>query len=140
MADKRINQLPVSSGLTDDGLLVVYQNGVTKSVTGSLIKKFATVGGVYVGKEEPTDDRVLVWITVEDEGDAPVVPDEPTATKLATPTIRLDTDNDSGEDVPDAGTLTPAILGVAVLGRTILGMTDVGGEKLAAPEIELVEV
>lgn len=102
--------------------------------------------GVYVGAEEPTDDSVLVWITV-DEGDVPDdpdepeipdepnVPDDPTATKLAAPTIRLVTDGeDSGGD---AGTLTPAILGVAILGRTILGMTDVGGEKLAAPVIEL---
>ncbi len=120
--------------------------------------------GVYVGAEEPTDDSVLVWITV-DEGDVPDVPDEPeipdepdvpdvpTATKLAAPTIRLVTDGEDSGDVPDAGTLTPAILGVAILGRTILGMTDVGGEKLAtpviqlttgtvltAPEIELVEV
>lgn len=106
--------------------------------------------GIYVGSTEPTDDNVLVWITV-DEGDAPDVPDAPAATKLAAPTIRLVTDGeDSGGD---AGTLTPAILGVAILGRTILGKTDVGGEKLAtpviqlttgtvlaAPEIELVEV
>lgn len=119
--------------------------------------------GVYVGAEEPTDDSVLVWITVDegdvpDEPDEPEIPDEPDVpdvpvklaaptirlvtvsgqpVKLATPTIRLDTGNDSGGDVPDAGTLTPAILGVAILGRTILGMTDVGGKKLAAPVIEL---
>lgn len=93
--------------------------------------------GIYVGSTEPTDDNVLVWITV-DEGDVPDVPDDPTATKLTAPTIRLVTDGeDSGGDVPDAGTLTPAILGVAILGRTILGMTDVGGKKLAAPVIEL---
>lgn len=115
MADKRINQLPVSSGLTEDSLLVVYQNGVTKSVTGSLIKKFATVGGVYVGNEEPTDDRVLVWITDDDEGDETETPDD---------------------GAVDDGTRTPAILGVAVLGRTILGDTSVG-EKLATPVIEL---
>lgn len=91
--------------------------------------------GIYVGSTEPTDDNVMVWITV-DEGDVPDVPDA--AVKLAAPTIRLVTDGeDSGGDVPDSGTLTPAILGVAILGRTILGMTDVGGEKLAAPVIEL---
>jgi len=44
MADKSINQLPVSDGLSDDGLLVVYQNGATKSITGSLVKQFATQG------------------------------------------------------------------------------------------------
>lgn len=44
MADKSINQLPVSSGLSDDGLMVVYQNGATKSITGSLIKAFAQQG------------------------------------------------------------------------------------------------
>lgn len=44
MADKSINQLSVSDGLTDDGLLVVYQNSETKSITGSLIKAFATQG------------------------------------------------------------------------------------------------
>ena len=138
--------------------------------------------GVYVGAEEPTDDSVLVWFTDDGEaedsedllavladmqrriealekaiggGDVPDTPDVPDVpdvpVKLAAPTIRLVTDGeDSGGD---AGTLTPAILGVAILGRTILGMTDVGGEKLAtpviqlttgtvlaAPEIELVEV
>lgn len=41
MADKRINELPVSSGLTDDSLLVVYQNNKTQSVKGELIKRFA---------------------------------------------------------------------------------------------------
>lgn len=44
MADKSINQLPVSFGLSDDGLMVVYQNGATKSITGSLIKAFAQQG------------------------------------------------------------------------------------------------
>lgn len=44
MADKSINQLPVSDGLSDDGLLVVYQNGATKSITGSLVKQFAKQG------------------------------------------------------------------------------------------------
>lgn len=44
MADKSINQLPVSAGLTDDGLLVVYQNGVTQSIRGNLIKQFAEQG------------------------------------------------------------------------------------------------
>lgn len=44
MADKSINQLPVSDGLTDDGLLVVYQNSETKSITGKLIKQFAEQG------------------------------------------------------------------------------------------------
>ena len=40
MADKRINELPVSDGLTDDGLLVVYQNDETQSITGQQIKQF----------------------------------------------------------------------------------------------------
>lgn len=44
MADKSINQLPVSDGLTDDGLLVVYQNSETKSIRGNLIKQFAQQG------------------------------------------------------------------------------------------------
>lgn len=41
MADKRIDQLPASSGLTDDALLVTYQDKATKSIKGGLIKKFA---------------------------------------------------------------------------------------------------
>ena len=41
MADKKINELPVSSGLTDDALLPVYQNDQTKSITGALVKSFA---------------------------------------------------------------------------------------------------
>lgn len=44
MADKSINQLPVSAGLTDDGLLVVYQNDQTKSIRGDLIRRFAEQG------------------------------------------------------------------------------------------------
>lgn len=44
MADKSINQLPVSAGLTDDGLLVVYQNNITQSIRGNLIKQFAEQG------------------------------------------------------------------------------------------------
>lgn len=112
--------------------------------------------GVYVGAEEPTDDSVLVWITV-DEGDVPDEPDEPeipdipdvpdvpvklavpsiwiesdSAVKLTSPTIRLDTGDDSE--------YTPAILGVAILGRTILGKTD-GYEptitQLTAPSIRI---
>lgn len=115
--------------------------------------------GVYVGSTEPTDDNVLVWITV-DEGDVPDNPDEPeipdepdvpdvpvklavpsiwiesdSAVKLTSPTIRLDTGDDSE--------YTPAILGVAILGRTILGMTD-GYEptipQLTAPTIKLETV
>lgn len=41
MADKSINQLPVSDGLTDDGLLVVYQDGATRSIKGKLVREFA---------------------------------------------------------------------------------------------------
>ena len=41
MADKKINELPVSSGLTDNALLPVYQNDQTHSITGALIKSFA---------------------------------------------------------------------------------------------------
>lgn len=41
MADKKINELPVSSGLTDDALLPVYQNDQTQSITGALVKSFA---------------------------------------------------------------------------------------------------
>ena len=36
MADRGINQLPVSGGLTDDGLLAVYQSGQTQSIKGEL--------------------------------------------------------------------------------------------------------
>ena len=53
MADKSINQLPVSGSLTDDGLLVVYQSGVTRSIKGELIKQFARDGvSVYVTAAE----------------------------------------------------------------------------------------
>lgn len=41
MADKSINELPVSQGLTDDGLMVVYQNNQTNSITGALFRSFA---------------------------------------------------------------------------------------------------
>ena len=41
MADLSINMLPVSDGLTDDGLLVVYQNNKTQSIRGGLIKRYA---------------------------------------------------------------------------------------------------
>lgn len=41
MADLSINMLPVSDGLTDDSLLVVYQNNKTQSIQGQLIKQFA---------------------------------------------------------------------------------------------------
>lgn len=49
MADVSINMLPVSDGLTDDGLLVVYQNQQAQSIRGELIKDFAKEGvEVYV--------------------------------------------------------------------------------------------
>ena len=41
MADLSINMLPVSDGLTDDGLLVVYQNNEAQSIRGELIKRYA---------------------------------------------------------------------------------------------------
>ena len=41
MADLSINMLPVSDGLTDDSLLVVYQNNKTQSIRGELIKRYA---------------------------------------------------------------------------------------------------
>lgn len=41
MADLSINMLPVSDGLTDDGLLVVYQNNKTQSIRGELIMRYA---------------------------------------------------------------------------------------------------
>jgi hypothetical protein len=41
MADKSIDQLPVSDGLTHEGLLVVYQNDETRSISGKLVAKFA---------------------------------------------------------------------------------------------------
>lgn len=44
MADVSINMLPVSDGLTDDGLLVVYQNQKARSIRGELIKDFAKEG------------------------------------------------------------------------------------------------
>lgn len=50
MADKKINELPVSSGLTDDALLPVYQNDQTQSITGALVKTFAAAAAQeYVG-------------------------------------------------------------------------------------------
>lgn len=49
MADLSINMLPVSDGLTDDGLLVVYQNQKAQSIRGNLIKAFAKDGvEIYV--------------------------------------------------------------------------------------------
>lgn len=36
-----ISELPVSPAMTDDGLLVVYQNSTTNSIQGSLIKSYA---------------------------------------------------------------------------------------------------
>ena len=59
MADKTINQLPVSDGLTDNGLLVVYQNDQAQSIEGRLIKQFAKEGvEEFVGKEVATMDKV----------------------------------------------------------------------------------
>ena len=40
MAGKRIDELPVADGLNDDGLLVVYQDEKTQSITGEQIKQF----------------------------------------------------------------------------------------------------
>lgn len=44
MADKSIHELPVASLLTDDGLLVVYQDSKTQSIRGELIKQYAREG------------------------------------------------------------------------------------------------
>lgn len=41
MADQSINMLPVSDGLTDDGLLVVYQESAARSIRGALVKEYA---------------------------------------------------------------------------------------------------
>lgn len=41
MADKKITDLPVAGSLTDDGLLVVYQDEKTESIKGSLVKEYA---------------------------------------------------------------------------------------------------
>lgn len=41
MADKKITDLPVAGTLTDDGLLVVYQDEKTESIKGSLVKEYA---------------------------------------------------------------------------------------------------
>lgn len=41
MADKSIDQLPVSDGLTNEGLLVVYQNDEARSIKGELVAQFA---------------------------------------------------------------------------------------------------
>lgn len=41
MADKTIDQLPVSTGLDDSSLLVVQQDGQANSITGALVKSFA---------------------------------------------------------------------------------------------------
>lgn len=41
MADKTINDLPVSSGMSDDALLPVWQNNQTQSIKGQLIRQFA---------------------------------------------------------------------------------------------------
>ena len=40
MPDLSINQLPASSAMADDALLVVYQNGTTNSLQGSLMKSY----------------------------------------------------------------------------------------------------
>lgn len=41
MADKSINELSVAQQMTDDAKLVVYQDGDTKSIEGTLIKEYA---------------------------------------------------------------------------------------------------
>lgn len=41
MANKAINELPVSSGLDDNALLPVWQNGQTQSIKGQLVRQFA---------------------------------------------------------------------------------------------------
>lgn len=41
MADKKITDLPVAESLTDDGLLVVYQDEKTESIKGDLVKGYA---------------------------------------------------------------------------------------------------
>ena len=45
MADKSIVELPVSEGMSDDALLVVYQNTQTSSITGGLVRSFAEAAG-----------------------------------------------------------------------------------------------
>ena len=41
MADKSISELAVAQQMTDDALLVAYQNGETRSIEGQLIKQYA---------------------------------------------------------------------------------------------------
>lgn len=40
MADKRIDELPPSIGLSDDGTFVIYQENKTQRITGRQIKQF----------------------------------------------------------------------------------------------------
>lgn len=71
MADKSINQLPVSDGLTDDGLLVVYQNDETKSIRGSLIKEFAKegVGDYYTESDNISIDDGVISVKTTDNAE-----------------------------------------------------------------------
>lgn len=150
MADKSINQLPVSDGLTDDGLLVVYQNGVTQSIVGNLIKQFAQQGiesalaaakasGEFDGKDGYTPVKGVDYFDGEDGEDAvsPTVAvinitggHRITITdKNGTKTVDVldGVDGQDGEDGSDG--VSPTIAVEAITGGHRLTITDATGTK-----------
>lgn len=48
MADVSINALPEATAVSDNGLLVIYQNDATQSVTGQLVKNYAATAATEI--------------------------------------------------------------------------------------------
>lgn len=48
MADVSINALPEATAVSDNGLLVIYQNNATQSVTGQLVKNYAATAATEI--------------------------------------------------------------------------------------------
>lgn len=48
MADVSINTLPEATAVSDNGLLVIYQNDATQSVTGQLVKNYAATAATEI--------------------------------------------------------------------------------------------
>lgn len=48
MADVSINALPEATAVSDNGLLVIYQNNTTQSVTGQLVKNYAAAAATEI--------------------------------------------------------------------------------------------
>jgi hypothetical protein len=147
MADKSINQLPVSDGLTDDGLLVVYQNSETKSIRGNLIKQFAQQGiesamaeakasGEFDGKDgEDGEDAVSPTIAVSNiTGGHKLTITDKNGTKAVDVLDGTDgytpvkgKDYTDGEDGKDG--VSPTITVAAITGGHRITITDATGTK-----------